>query len=85
MKLFLALPLNAPAKHLVIEMQKRGLVAIVCRSRNLAEHKKLILACDVLGHWTHNVDDLVRRQIDFARANNVEVVTIEYLLRTLKP
>lgn len=85
MKIFLAIPLNAPAAALTQEMQKRGLVAIVCRSRNLAEHKKLILTSDLLGHWAHNVDELVRRQIDFARANSVEVVTIEYLLRTLKP
>lgn len=84
MKIFLAIPLNHPAKYLKRDMMACGLEPILCRSRNMAEAKKLILSADVVGHFTNNTDEMVRLQLEFARANDREVVDFAWLKKNLR-
>jgi len=85
MKIFLAIPLNHPAKYLMRDMKACGLEPILCRSRNMAEAKRLILEADVIGHFTHNTDEMVRLQLEYARANDKEVLDFAWLKKNIKP
>lgn len=85
MKIFLAISLNHPAKYLIRDMKACGLEPVLCRSRNMAEAKRLILDADVVGCFANNADGMVRLQLEFARANDKEVVDFAWLKKNLKP
>lgn len=82
---YIAVPTSYPIKKILKVLANRDIATIIGNPHALALSKEHVLECNFVVYVDGFTDDYVQEIIKYAEANNIEVVTIHWVIKNFKP
>lgn len=80
---FVLLQRGTPSAATMKLLKDRGITSVFYKGHNLAKARQLILDCDLVVYYQHAIDEYVRVLLAWARDEQREVITIEWVKKNI--